>query len=82
MDKEIKCPICGQYFDIEEQWNDARAERQEEILDLIKFFAEDWNCQSNKRVPYKAIYELIEFIRQNDTSERVAKMLKEQNNDR
>ena len=49
----------------------GREEREKEIIALINYFAKSWNKEKHKRIPYFAISELIEFIQQNDTPERV-----------
>lgn len=39
-------------------------------IDIIESFVKDWNMQSNKRIPYKAKDELIEYIRQQSQKEQ------------
>lgn len=88
--KPSNCFMCGETeklcfkayqqgrLDQKECWENGRAEREKEIIDLIYFFEKTWNKESHKRVPKLAISELVEFIMQNDTKERVDMWLKEQ----
>lgn len=50
------CDIC--------MYEKGKEDRETEIIDTIEQFAKDWNNQSSKKIPYKAINELVEYIRQ------------------
>lgn len=47
-----------------QQYELGYSDRQGEIIEIIESFAKDWNNQSSKKIPYIAINELIEYIRQ------------------
>lgn len=53
---------------IEENHKDGYREgvrdTQDKIIKIIRKFTIDWNNQSSKKIPYFAIYELIEYITQ------------------
>ena len=76
-EKELLMPYDVESIEelVSNSYEKGRAEREKEIVDLIYLFEKTWNKESHKRVPHKAISELIEFIYQTDTKERVAKQM-------
>lgn len=54
----------------EKAYQQGRADREREIISMIKDFFYGWNKEKNKRrLSYFAMNELVEFIMQNDRIE-------------